>query len=257
MALLHPTVVGLTKAGIPGNRRFYLIDQDGELFSCFDHGPLVSIVPTYDPEQERLELRFPDGASIEGVVGADGGPPVSTNFHGRRVEGRVIPGPISDAVSAFVGRPVRLVRTELDGAGSDVEHLTLLSTASVADLAARGRHEGPLDPRRFRLDLELDDTEPYEEDAWEGSSIRVGEATIQVLGQIPRCRVTTHDPRTGVRDWNTLTQIAKYRDRIPNDGGIPFGVYARVERPGTIRVGDPIDVLSESGGSGLLPLTPR
>ncbi len=242
LALVHPDAVELTPAGIPGNRRFYLIDEHGELFSGFDHGPLVSVVPTYDQDQERLSLRFPDGGEVVGDARAPGRA-VSTNFHGRRVEGQLMEGPWSGAVSTFVGASLRLVRTDRDGDGSDVEHLTVVSTASIADLGVRGRHDGPLDARRFRIDVEVDGTGPYEEDSWEGQRVRIGDATVSVLGQIPRCRVTTQSPQTGVRDWGTLTQIAKYRPRIPNDGGIPFGMYARVERPGTVRVGDPVGLV--------------
>ena len=242
LALVHPDAVELTLAGIPGNRRFYLIDEHGELFSAFDHGPLVSVVPMYDQDREWLSLWFPDGVEVVGDARATG-PPVSTSFHRRRVDGRLMEGPWAAAVSTFAGAPLRLVRTDRDGDGSDVEHLTIVSTASVGDLGSRGRHAGSLDARRFRIDVEVDGTAPYEEDSWEGQRVRIGDATLRVLGQIPRCRVTTESPQTGVRDWDTLTQIAKYRPRIPNDGGIPFGMYARVERPGTVGVGDPVGLV--------------
>ena len=52
--------------------------------------------------------------------------------------------------------------------------------------------------------------------------------------------VTTQGPETGTKDWDTLTQIAKYRPKIPGDGGLPFGMYATVERPGTVDVGDEV-----------------
>jgi uncharacterized protein YcbX len=68
--------------------------------------------------------------------------------------------------------------------------------------------------------------------------VQLGDAVIEVGGQVPRCVFTTKDPDTGERDWNTLTEIAKYRPRIAGDGGLPFGVYARVARPATIRTGD-------------------
>jgi uncharacterized protein YcbX len=242
LALTHPDAVELTLAGIPGNRRFYLIDERGELFSAFDHGPLVSIIPTYHREEEWLSLRFPDGGEVEGDAHATGRR-VSTNFYGRRVTGRLAEGPWSAAVTTFVGTPLRLVRTDRDGDGTDVEHLTIVSTASIADLGARGHHDGSLDARRFRIDVEVVGTTPYEEDSWQGQRVGIGDATIRVLGQIPRCRVTTQSPQTGVRDWNTLTQIARYRPRIPGDGGIPFGMYARVERPGKVAVGDPVALM--------------
>jgi hypothetical protein len=251
MALAHPEAADLTPHGIPGNRRFYLIDSGGELFSAFDHGPLVAIAPTYDREREHLSLHFPDDATVEGPADALGAP-IRTNFHGRAVDGHLVEGPWSERLSAYANEPLRLVRTDHEGAGSDVEHLTIVTTASVTDLAARGRHDGPLDARRFRIDLEFEGTDPYEEDTWEGHQVQIGDATVQVLGQIPRCRVTTQSPETGQRDWSTLTQIAKYRPRIANDGGIPFGMYARVVEPATVHVGDRV-VADNALPSGELP----
>ena len=60
---------------------------------------------------------------------------------------------------------------------------------------------------------------------------------------MPRCAFTTKDPDTGEKDWNTLTQIAKYRRRIGGRGGLPFGMYARVVTPGVVRVGDQVTPL--------------
>lgn len=248
MALAHPDAVELTSRGIPTNRRFYLIDERGELFSTTHHGPLVSVVPTYDPERERLGMRFPDGTEIEGDS-AKAGEAVSTLFYGRPVRGRFVEGPWAAALSRFVGMPLRLVRADTDGDATDVEPLTIISGASVADLGARGRHDGPLDARRFRIDVELAGLEPYEEDTWEGDRVQIGGAIVRVLGQIPRCRVTTRDPETGARDWDTLTQIAKFRPRIRGDGGIPFGMYAHVERPGPVRLGDTAQVVEGAATS--------
>jgi hypothetical protein len=132
-----------------------------------------------------------------------------------------------------------LVRADHDVDGSDVEPLTLVSQASVDDLATRGGHEGDLDIRRFRMNLELEQTRPYEEDSWDGRLVAIGEAVVRIAGQVPRCRVTTRDPDTGERDFPTLKVITSYRPLI--DGtGIPFGMYARVETPGVARVGDAV-----------------
>jgi uncharacterized protein YcbX len=239
MALHHPERVTLTGAGIPGNRLFYLVDEAGGLFSGGDLGQLVRIRPDYEPSTESLTLTFPDGAVVSGGVGDLGASEV-TDFYGRSVPARAVRGPWSNAMSAFARRQVRLLRCDRDGDGADEEPLTIVSYASVSDLADHGRHEGTLDSRRFRINLELEGCSPYEEDSWDGHQVRIGQAEIVVRGQIPRCVVTTQDPETGLKDWDTLTQIAKYRPRIP-DGGLPFGMYAVPARPGTIAVGDPVD----------------
>ena len=50
--------------------------------------------------------------------------------------------------------------------------------------------------------------------------------------------MTTRDPETGERDLDTLRLLADYRGRRESDGAVLFGVYAKVERPGCVRVGD-------------------
>jgi len=235
----HPTELLLTDAGIPGNRLFYLIDERGELFSGPDHGPLVRIRASYDASQERLAVRMPDGTEVEGAAD-DLGDVAVTDFYGRPVAAHVVRGPFAEILSVFCGKPLRLLRCDRDGDGADVEPLTLVSFASVRDLGRRGGHEGELDGRRFRLNLELEGCDPYEEDTWEGRRVRVGDVTIEVTGQVPRCVFTTKHPETGEKDWDTLTQIARYRPRIAGGGGLPFGMYARVVAPGTVRLGDEV-----------------
>ena len=90
------------------------------------------------------------------------------------------------------------------------------------------------------MNIELAGCEPYDEDGWDGRTVTIGDAVVRINGQVPRCAVTTMSPDTGHKDWDTLTQIAKYRPRIAAGGGLPFGVYARVETPGRAAVGDDV-----------------
>jgi len=242
-AVQHPDTAVLTRSGIPGNRLLYLVDASGALFSGPDYGPLVRVKARYDADQEHLSLRFPDGTEVDGAADALG-EAETTNFYGRPVPAHVVAGPFADVLSAYCSQPLRLLRCDRDGDGADVEPITVVSFESVRDLAERGGYEGTLDARRFRQNLELEGCVPYEEDSWQGRMVRIGDATIEVGGQVPRCVFTTKSPDTGEKDWDTLTQIAKFRPRIPGDGGLPFGVYARVADPGTVRVGDSVDLLT-------------
>jgi len=239
MALLHPEEVLLGPSGIAENRRFFFVDAFGELFSGSDDGRLVQIVPRYDQSTEELGITLPDGAEVTGR-GDELGASHRVNFYGRMVSAHEVVGAFADVVSDFLGKDLTMVRCDEDGAGADVEPLTLVSQASVADLARHGRRDEPLDSRRFRINLEFEGCEPYDEDSWEGTRVQVGDAVLRVAGQIPRCVVTTQSPDTGIKDWNTLTQIAKYRPRIKGDGGLPFGVYAGVETPARVHRGDSV-----------------
>ena len=173
LALSHPDEVMLGDVGIVENRLFYLVDADGALFAGSDFGPLQTIRADYDLEREHLSLTFPDGAVAEGdaAVFTDG---LITDFYGRPVRAHVVPGAWTEALSDFVGRPLRLARCDQAGDGSDVYHLTLVSNASVAELAERGGHYGDLDAGRFRMTFELDGCAAHEEDTWAGRRVRVG-----------------------------------------------------------------------------------
>ena len=116
----------------------------------------------------------------------------------------------------------------------------MISLASVADLAARGGVT-KVDPRRFRMLIELDDCQPYEEDSWSGDRLRIGEAELLVSGPTYRCTLTTLHPDTGERDFPALDVLATYRQGAD---GLELGRYAQVLRPGVIRVGDTVEVLA-------------
>lgn len=234
--LEQPDAVELTPLGIPGNRRFHLVDDAGQLFSCGDLGALLRLEAHWDAVTGDLRLELPDGTVAVAGPG-DLGEAHTTDFYGRPVPGRFVTGSIAEAVSAFAGRSLRLVRTNREGDGPDEHRLSLVSLASVADLGARNARPG-LDPGRFRMNLELDGCAPFEEDTWEGRAVRVGGAMIRVLGPVPRCVATTRDPDTGDKDFDTLKAITAYRPLMTAPRGVPFGMYAEVERPGRVALGD-------------------
>ncbi len=240
--LVHPVAVDLTPLGIPGNRRFHLVDQDGALFSCGDFGPLMRLGSTWDTDTGTFRIELPDGVAATSST-RDLGDTHVTDFYGRPVPGRIVEGPAVEAICAVVGRPLRLVCADAEGDGPDEHRLSLVSLASVADLGTRsGRPD--LDPRRFRMNFELDRCLPYEEDTWEGRAVRIGTAVVRVLGPVPRCVATTRDPDSGDKDFDTLKRISDYRPLMREPRGVPFGMYAEVERPGRVAVGDEVEPLA-------------
>ena len=244
MALMHPDEVALGQTGVPEDRLFYLVDERGRLYSAHEFGPLQTIRPSFDVASEHLSLAFPDGGVIEGdatgIMDA-----LVTDFYGRPVRAHVIAGPWHEALSAFASTPLRLARCDQAGDGTDVYHVTLASLASVAEVARQGGHEGELDARRFRMTFDLDGCQAHEEDTWAGRRVRMGNSLVRIYGQVPRCRVTTQNPETGKKDFDSLKVIVSYRPLMHDEDGkgIPFGMYAEVERPGRVRVGDRVEVL--------------
>jgi uncharacterized protein len=236
----HPDEVELGPAGVAGNRRFFLIDGDGErLRSSLTPWP-VRLRASYDAGQEQLRIELPDGAVVDGDATASG-PPVHSVSGALDVRGRVVEGPWEAPLSALAGHPVRLARLDEDGTGM-VEPLTFVSDGSLRRLAEEaGEYE--VDARRFRMLFELSGCEPHEEDTWGGRRFGVGEAVVVVGGPVDRCAVTTRDPDTGERDLDTLRLIKNYRGQREGDGAILFGVYGQVVQPGRVRVGDELEPL--------------
>ena len=188
-------------------------------------------------------LRFPDGSEVVGDV--ELGERIVTSFFGRPVEGRLVEGPWNDALADYVGRPVRLARTEREGDGVDRGRLagaTLVSTGSLEALRDAAGEDAPVDGRRFRMTIGIEGVEAHGEDGWIGSQVCVGGATVAVREHVGRCAVTTLDPDRGVRDLDTLGTIAAYRGDVQTREPLPFGVWCEVVEPGRVAVGDPVEV---------------
>lgn len=238
-ALAHPSEVELTRGGVVGDRRFLLVNADGKrLRSSLTAWPIF-VSGEYDAASERLRLRFPDGAVVEdSALGS--GPVREWDFHGGAVgRGRVVEGEWNDRLSSLAGHDVRIVRPETTD-GLREAPVTFVSRASVERLEREAG--GPVDARRFRMLFDLDGCAEHEEDTWDGRRVRFGEAVLRVGGPVPRCAATTRHPESGERDLDTLRLIKGYRG-VRDGKAIDFGVYATVERPGRVRVGDPVEPL--------------
>lgn len=237
LALSHPDEVEITPTGVPRNRRFFLVDERGKLLNGTRDGPLYGVEADCDDEGERLALRFPDGRVIDEPVTL--GPAKVTAFWGRPVRGHYVEGPWSESLSELLGEPVRLVRAEDPGGAFDAAPVSLLSDASLDELARQSGESG-VDGRRFRMLIHLAGCQPHEEDSWIGRRVRVGEALVRVTEPNARCRMTTRNPDTGIRDFDTLRAIKNYRG-VREKKAIDFGVYAEVEEPGRVAVGDAVE----------------
>ena len=185
---------------------------------------MVQVKPAYDPAADVLALTLPDGGVVSGVP--KDAEPLSARFFGQRdVAGVVVDGPWAEALSALCGLPLRLVRSQ--GNSFDALPLSILSSASVDALRASSG-ETSIDERRFRPNVYLDGMDAaHGEDAWVGREVSIGGARARVVFRDPRCDMTTHDPDTGARDFNTLKLIAAYRTDQPKE--VNFGVYGAVD----------------------------
>jgi uncharacterized protein YcbX len=240
LGLVHPEAVELGPLGVAGNRRFWVVDSERRLINNKRIGPLVRVRPEWDEATRRLALGFPDGVRVEGEVELDP-EPFAVELYGYPLASRRVLGPWQDALSEFAGEPLTLLWAE-DGAPDRLHAGTasIVSRASLAEVAERGGERESLDGRRFRMLFDIDGVHAHEEDEWLGRRVRVGEALLQVNGDVGRCAVTTHDPDTGVPDFDTLKVLAGYRREGVKEP-LPLGVYASVVEPGRVRLGDTVD----------------
>jgi len=156
-----------------------------------------------------------------------------------------VEGPWSEAISSFAGRSLRLVEADGDGAAVDrggAGTVTLISRASLDRLAAEAG-AWSLDPRRFRMLIEIEGVAEHEEDAWVGHTTRVGQATLSWGGHVGRCLITSRDPDSGAIDLPTLDILRGYRNDSVTTEPLPFGIYGEVLEPGIVRIGDDVALI--------------
>ncbi len=226
----------LDKPGIAGDRAFFIIDAQGAPFTQRAFGPLVKIQTAYDADSGSLKLSFPNGDIIAGVP--ELGDAIEASFFGvRDVAGRVVEGEWNEALTAFAGQELRLVKADTAGSSFDAFPISMCSEASLVALAHAAGTD-TVDGRRFRQNIYIEGASSHQEDTWIGGEVRVGAALLRVKMRDSRCAVTTHSPETGEIDMNTLKIIASYRTDQPKE--VNFGVYCTVVEPGEAAVGDEI-----------------
>lgn len=240
LRLHHPDAIRLEPHGATDDRRFLLVDDLGRIYNGSRDTTLVLVGATWDSTARRLAMTLPEGAIIEGEVVR--GPSTAVVIYGRRVRGHVVEGPWAGALSDLVGRQLTLVERDDAGWATDLRPATLVSQASLGVIDGDGR--------RFRMLLEVDSLEAFEEEQWRNRRVRVGEAMLLITDPMPRCAVPSANPDTGRRDRNVLRELVDRRD--PVDGEACLGVCAEVLRPGEVRVGDDVEAVVHRSTAALV-----
>ena len=232
MRLQGTSEIRLGRYGVIGDREFLVIGDDGKLLLTSRSPALVQVEPAWDRARDVLALRFPDGDVVQDTpkLGASA---ATRMYDGREISGWIIPGPLSAALSGYLGRDVRLFKREPEHLGHDDQPVTLMSEASLKALAPEFNGTAP-DPRRFRMTITMTGTDAWAEHGWGGQKVSIGETILRVIAPVPRCVVTTRNPESGATDARVLHALARLRGK--ND--ITFGVWSDIIRPGCIHIGD-------------------
>jgi uncharacterized protein YcbX len=160
-------------------------------------------------------------------------------------------------VSKVVGRDVRLMylddptRRPVDPTFANADDrvsfadgfpVLLASTTSLAalnDWLVEDQEE-PVPITRFRPNLVVEGAPAWAEDGWLGRRVRVGEVVFRAAKPCGRCVLTTVDPETGEKGRQPLKVLGKRR-RFPE--GLLFGTNLIPDKTGTIRVGEPLELI--------------
>src|SRR5438067_6135180 len=101
--LVYPHEIDLTRAGVVGDRRFWLLDADGRLANGKRFPQLMRIRPEWDEASRRLTFELPGDERIDGIV--ELGEPVATTLYGTPHQASRVGGPWEDAISELAGEP--------------------------------------------------------------------------------------------------------------------------------------------------------
>ena len=133
-------------------------------------------------------------------------------------------------------QPIALAKVPARGmTDTDYPSISIMTRASHDAVANKLGH--PLEVERWRGNIWLDGTAAWEEMTWIGKDVQIGEAVLQIVEPIERCKHTMANPRTGERDVDTLSAL---RDGWNHQD---FGVYAKVIKGGKVARNDMAKVI--------------
>jgi uncharacterized protein len=153
----------------------------------------------------------------------------------RTIFGRASDEPLPD-LSVF---PPEIFEYESPpGTYFDAFPLLLLTSTSLDSMQQRVPASA-FDVRRFRpnfLIAETTSANPFPELDWRGKRVRIGEATLRVTVECPRCIMVTHPQDDLPKDPGIMRALVR-------EAGGNLGVYATIEQPGRVVVGDAVELL--------------
>lgn len=211
--------VALTARGVHLDRWWAVRGVDGKLGSGkttrrFRRMPGLLTMASSVDDDGRAWVHLPDGAVR----------PVDDPATARLVE-------------AVVGESVDLA-TERDVSHLDDGPVHVLTTSSLRWLERRLPNDG-VDVRRFRPNVLLDTDDvagDRVEETWIGLQLQIGDAVLRVTKPAIRCVMAA-------QAQEELAFAPRIVGELDDANELNLGVYAAVERPGTIAVGDTVEVV--------------
>lgn len=250
----------ITPHGLVGDRGWAVLDGDGNIVSAKHPdrgGRLLLVGSRYADATGDTTLQVPRGAEVAAGSGA-----------------------ADEAITAWLGRPVRLSREPQPGATlrrwwpAQPDLVPEWNTTAIAGTEAVTSMAGPklrgsfvdygavhvvftddlrdleraagcrVDPQRFRANIVIEGGREFRD----ARRIRIGGLTFDMELPTPRCAVPGLSPQDAQLDSALLRVLARHdRRRVGSLGTAAcFGVYATSEIGGTVRIGDLVSVVGDS-----------
>lgn len=207
--------VDVDPRGLVGDREWAVYDGDGKLAS----GKRTSRFRRMDQVFQLVAATLPDGSGVDVVLPS-----------GQRV--RAGEGAADLALSDHFSEEVELA-PESDVAHQDAGQVSLVGTATLAELGRRQGLGTPVDPRHLRANIVVSTEEPFVEEMWVGRELAVGPTVLKLVEPVERCRMV-EVAQVGVAEADGLLRL------ISDERNLCAAVYAEVVTTGTIRVDDAV-----------------
>lgn len=231
-----------TSGSLVGDRRFAMVDSDGQVINGKRFAQVHKIRSDFDVRNGTVRLRFDDES-----------PDRAFHLLSDRPQ-------LEERLSDFLGFRVRLVEDNQTGFPDDLNSPgpTVVSSATLEQVAEWFGFELADVRKRFRANLELDQTPAFWEDRLFGETdefvrFRIGDVEWYGTNPCQRCVVPSRHATTGEQEPGFAARFAKQREasipawtsRSRFDHFYRLAVNTRVAsaQGAKIRVGDVVEIL--------------
>lgn len=239
------------EAGIQHDRDWMLVDKEGTMLTQRNLPLLVKLASMVLGEElvifEKADKTNQFTLSIEEIKSDH----IETNIWDIHTIGNLTNSLCDEWLSDFLGQEVRLIKTNKEKPRSktiqdlnkaipitfsDGYPYLFLSEASLTDLNTRLKT--PLEIERFRPNIVIQNTSPYQEDLMH--KFKIGTSEFQMINPCKRCTVIATHQVTGALNKEPLTALARYRK---SGNSVIFGMNAICSSDGQIEIGDAIELI--------------
>lgn len=181
---------------------------------------LMAITATLDETTETITLRHPDQPDLT----------VQPDTQKALLLDWVRP-------LASPDRPLPAQVFRLDQRGfTDTPFASVSLNNQASHAAVENLTQSPLQTERWRGNIWFEGAAAWQEFEWPGRALRLGTAILKIEDRIQRCKATTVNTDTGLRDIDTLKALNTL-------GHQDFGIYATVLQTGNVAIGDQLELV--------------